>query len=430
VTAATGGPVAPGSLRIVVYPHTMEIGGSQLNAVELAAAVRDRGHEVLLYSPDGPLVDHARGLGLEHVRAAAAPFRPAPGITADLARLVAERRIDVLHGYEWPPALEAFGVRAARPGVAAVATVMSMAVPPFLPSSMPLVVGTQQLAAAARSTRPGPVHLIEPPVDTRANRPGATAGEFRAAHPVDAGTAQVVIVSRLAHEMKLEGILTAIRAVTVLARDRGVRLVVVGDGPAGPEVREAAAAANREAGRAVVLVTGELVDPRGAYDAADVCIGMGGSALRSLAFAKPLVVQGERGFFEVLTPETVDSFLEQGWFGVGSRGPAEATTHLADALAGLLDAPRRRAALGGFGRRLVEDRFSLDGAADRQIDIYRSAVRTNTGRIRTLAEGATAMRGVVGHKVRRRVRSIWGEVARDDFNARLAEEKVPPGTGR
>ena len=33
-------------MKVLVYPHTMEIGGSQLNAIEIAAAVRDRGHDV------------------------------------------------------------------------------------------------------------------------------------------------------------------------------------------------------------------------------------------------------------------------------------------------------------------------------------------------------------------------------------------------
>ncbi|MGY1694446.1 glycosyltransferase family 4 protein [Geodermatophilus sp. SYSU D00814] len=407
-------------LRVLVYPHTMEIGGSQLNALEIAAAVRDRGHEVLLYAPDGDLLSHAHDLGLEHVPAATAPFHPSPTVTADLARLVRDRGLDVLHGYEWPPALEAFAVRALRPHVAAVATVMSMAVPPFLPSSMPLVVGTQRLADQARRVRRGPVQLLEPPVDTQANRPGIAAAAFRAAYPVDPGTAQVVVVSRLAHELKLEGILTAVRAVAALTRHRAIRLVVVGDGPAAPEVQLAAEEANREAGRVVVLVTGQLDDPRGAYDAADVCLGMGGSALRALAFARPLVVQGERGFFELLTPETVGCFLEQGWYGVGNRTPERAAAHLTGVLASLLDDRPLRERLGAYGRELVTERFGLSRAADSQIELYLQAVEARAGRGRTVAEGARCTASVLGHKARRRVQRLRGDVARDDFNAKPA----------
>ena len=35
-------------MRVLVYPHSMEIGGSQLNAVELGGAVRDLGHDVVV----------------------------------------------------------------------------------------------------------------------------------------------------------------------------------------------------------------------------------------------------------------------------------------------------------------------------------------------------------------------------------------------
>ena len=45
----------------------MDIGGSQLNAIELAASVRDRGHDVLLVGRPGRLVDTVRRLGLEYV---------------------------------------------------------------------------------------------------------------------------------------------------------------------------------------------------------------------------------------------------------------------------------------------------------------------------------------------------------------------------
>ncbi|MGY1831485.1 glycosyltransferase [Geodermatophilus sp. SYSU D01180] len=407
-------------LRIVVYPHTMEVGGSQLNALQIAAAVRDLGHDVLLYAPDGDLLPRALAMGLEHVPSTTAPFHPSPTVTRDLARLVRARGIDVLHGYEWPPALEAVAVRALLPEVAAVATVMSMAVPPFLPSSMPLVVGTQRLADRAARTRRGPVRLIEPPVDTRADRPGVAAAEFRAAYPVPPGTAQVVVVGRLAHELKREGLLTAVRAVGTLARSRAVRLVVVGDGPAAEEVRAAAEVANRVAGREAVLLTGRLDDPRGAYDAADVCLGMGGSALRALAFAKPLVVQGERGFFELLTPDAVGPFLERGWYGVGDRTPEQAAEHLGAVLAALLDDPDRREVLGRYGRELVVGRFGLERAAEVQVEVYREALRTPAGRGRTLAEGLRSTAAVLGHKGRRRVQRLRGDVARDDFNAQPA----------
>ena len=71
-----------------------------------------------------------------------------------------------------------------------------------------------------------------------------------------------------------------------------------------------------------MVLIGALRDPRPAYAASDIVLGMGGSALRGLSFAKPLVMIGERGFARLFTPETVPEFLQNGMFGIG-QGDAE-----------------------------------------------------------------------------------------------------------
>src|ERR1700744_2010878 len=95
-------------MRIIVYPHAMEIGGSQLNAVQLAGAVRDRGHEVIVVAEPGPLVDVVRDLDLEHIPIPERRRRPSAEVAGLLTKRVEQRSVDIVHGYEWPPAVEAF----------------------------------------------------------------------------------------------------------------------------------------------------------------------------------------------------------------------------------------------------------------------------------------------------------------------------------
>ena len=45
---------------VLVYPHSMELGGSQLNALELAAAAQETGFRVAVYARDGALVDYVK----------------------------------------------------------------------------------------------------------------------------------------------------------------------------------------------------------------------------------------------------------------------------------------------------------------------------------------------------------------------------------
>jgi len=404
-------------VRILVYPHSMEVGGSQLNAVELAAAVRNRGHEVIVISEAGPLVGVVDRLGLERVPVdPRAARRPSPTIVRQLRGLARERRLDVLHGYEWPPGVEAF--LAARGEVAPVCTVMSMAVAPFLPRAMPLLVGTEEIRGAAVVARYRSVTLLEPPVDVVANAPSFPAGDFRAAHGLDPDLPLVVVVCRLVAELKLEGLLAACDAVGALAAvGTPVQLAIVGDGSARDQVAEAAGKANAQAGRRAVVLTGQLSDPRPAYAAADVMLGMGGSALRALAFAKPLIVQGERGFWSLLTPATQPVFLRQGWYGVGSDGRAAGAVRLAEILRPLLADPCTRTELGHLGRNLVVDRFSLQAAAALQEEVYAAAIADAARYGRSTVDTTRTLAGVARHKLGRKWQRWRGSAAADDFNA-------------
>ena len=160
-----------------------------------------------------------------------------------LSTIVRERRIEVIHGYEWPPALEAYLV-AQQHRVTAVATVMSMAVAPFIPRTMPLIVGTEQIAAAERMTGRSDTAVLEPPVDLLLNDveqqfPGRV---FPGAMGLAEGALTIVTVTRLAYEMKLEGLLAAIDAIDQLeSTGQDLQLVIVGDGPARREVETTAA---------------------------------------------------------------------------------------------------------------------------------------------------------------------------------------------
>lgn len=409
-------------MRIVVYPHLMTVGGSQLNAIELAAAVRDRGHEVTVFAAEaGPLGETVEQLGLPLVLAPRHKKRPSIPIARALRDLCRRDRIDIVHGYEWPPCLEGFYGPLLCDGVAVGCTVMSMSVAPFIPSSVPLIVGTEQIAAAARHARSGPVRVIEPPVDTESNNPGIDGRDFRARYGLD-DRPTIVLVSRLAMALKLEGLERAMRAVALLAPETGAQLVVVGDGPARSHLDGVAAQVNAATGANTVTLTGELADPRPAYAAGDILLGMGGSALRAMAFAKPLVVLGELGFALPLTPDTIDTFLWQGFYGLGDGD--QRPDGLADILRPLLADPARRAELGTFARGFVEQRFSLVAAGERQELLYREWLTEHRSRATLATEGTRAATQVLTHKVRQRLDRWRGREATEDFNAVAEIEKT------
>lgn len=409
-------------MRILVQPHDFALGGSQLNAVELAAAVRDRGHDVYLACRPGPITDLAASLGLELLDLPTIGRRPSPAIARALRRWASELGLDVLHGYEWPPGLETW--TASLGGSAApVTTVYSMDVAPFLPGGLDLVVGTAQIGARVTPHREGEIHVIEPPVDTRSNAPGTGGAELRRSLGIPDGELVISVVGRLVPELKLEGVLGAVASMALLPED-GPRatLLVVGDGSARDVVEGAADEVNAALGRAAVRVVGEMRDPRPAYDVADIALGMGGSALRALAFGTPLVVQGERGFWRTLTPESYRDFAWAGWYGVSDG--EDSSRALTRELGPLLADASLRQRLGGYGQDLVRRHYSLDAAATKMESVYGVAVDRSRRRMRHAPRAAA---GVFAYKARRTFARRFGVVAADDFNdvAGLASQRPP-----
>jgi glycosyltransferase involved in cell wall biosynthesis len=218
------------------------------------------------------------------------------------------------------------------------------------------------------------VTVLVPPIDTELNAPGVVDGAgFRRSLVLGPDDLLLVIVGRLARVLKLPGLLASIDGVVRLD-DRRVTLAIVGGGEAEEEVASRARAANAALGRPSVVLAGQMVDPRVAYDAADIVLGMGHSALRAMAFAKPVIVLGEAGFAVTLEPATLPMFAYDGIFGVGDGGDAAA--RISQALRALMDDPQLRTRLGDWGRSVVTRDFSMERAVDLLEETYATAVRT------------------------------------------------------
>lgn len=407
-------------MRILVYPHDLNMGGSQMNAIELAAAVRDLGHECVIYGRPGVLVDRVAELGLEFIPSPRPSHRPTPWIVTDLRKVARRRGIDVLHGYEWPPSLEAYLAASRLPGVGCLSTVMSMAVAPFLPRTMPLLVGTRQIAAHEKERGRLDVDVLEPPVDLAHNQTPSTTelGAFRKRWGLLDDRPIVVCVGRLAAELKAEGLLTAIEVARQLHGSSPFQLVLIGDGPARAQIQAAASAVNAFTGESTVVLTGEVADPRAAYAVADVALGMGGSALRSMAFGRPLIVQGEGGFFQTLEPSSLEAFRWQGWYGAG-EAPERGVPNLIAQLLPLITSRELRERLGRYSLQTVQE-YSLQRAAGRMVEWYEKAARDDTGRPRAARwrEGSRVAGRLLHFHAGQQVARITHRERLDDFNAK------------
>lgn len=371
--------------RLLVLLHHLELGGSQLNALDLARAMGSLGYEVHVaaFQRAGPMPM------IRLVAEAGLPFHLLPPLCSlsvrevtlaaqSITRLVRREGIRLIHAYEAPAGLISHLGGTGACGIPVVMTILGYSVPRWLPRRPPLLLGTREMVEETAPWWEGPVLLMEPPVDTeRDDMAVVDTRTFRAEYGLTEERPTAVIVTRLEPEMKLESVLRSISAMTHVD-DLGTRLVVVGEGPSFDLVAQAAGAVNDRVGRAAVVLTGGVADPRPAYAMGDVVIGMGGSALRGLAFSKPLIVTGVNGYSQVYSPETEAEFYGRGFFGNGRCGP----DLLPRQLRGLLSNRAERERLGAFGRETVRQGYDLRRAADLLDDLYRRVPRRISPRAR------------------------------------------------
>lgn len=378
-------------MKALVYPKNLDIGGSQLVAIDLAAAVHRLGHDVTIFARPGPLAQRAMDRGVRVIEESKLVSRAAslPSIHA-LHNVVARERPDVLHAYESRQCLHALFAARLGHAVSTVGSIMSFRVPWYLPTSLPLVIGaSRKIRDFERRWPPHQLTLLPPPVDTDEYRADLDPSGVVRDLSLDPGEPTICLVSRLEVPFKWEGIERAVSAVGLVAESCPVRFVIVGAGRALGRVRHMADDINSRTDRETVVVAGELLDPLPIYAAADVVIGSGLSVLRGMACSKAAIVLGREGFSEIVTPESIDRLSHRGFYGVGDgdRSP----DRLAKQLSELLDHPARRAELGRFARSVVCERFDLAITAKALISVYERVADMRLGRLNAALDASASM---------------------------------------
>jgi L-malate glycosyltransferase len=361
-------------MKILLFLHELALGGTTVNAIDLATRLRDRyGHQVVVFGTPGTAIDMVRNSGLEFVAAPHATMHPSLARVNALRQLIQSVRPDLVYVWETWAMTDAYLATHLWPRIPLLLTDMQMFVGRLIPRHVQTTFGTPSLVAQAQRSGVKNVALMLPPVDLELNNPHAVNARLaRERLGIADHEIALVIVSRLAQSMKSEGLRHAIDAVGMLGDRIPLRLAIVGDGAARQSLEARAAEVNTALGRRAVVLRGAMIDPRAAYAAADIVIGMGSSALRGMAFGKPVIVVGENGFAKVMEPETADEFYYEGMFGNG-RGTGCAD--LQSAIQRLASSVSLRDVLSRFSLEFVRDRFSLEIVGKHLEQIIQGAVR-------------------------------------------------------
>src|SRR5581483_4155704 len=301
--------------RVVMHLEGLPIGGGTITAIELGGVLHaDLGWDVVVCAAPGPATAMLEERGHRYAPAPAGAGGTGAARVRALVEVCARESPALVHAWDWRAIHTAHVGPWLVRGTPVLGTITEMQVPPGLPAGTHVKAVTEDLSR--QNADPARVHVLDPPVNDVLDDPAVVDDRaFRTEHFSPVRAVHIVVVSRLARAMKAEGIHQAIDAVALLPEHLAAELVIVGDGDAEDDLRHAAAAAEARAGRALVRFAGPMLDPRAAYKAADIVVGMGTSAARALAFGRPVVVVGEGGFCRTFAPGTAAQLIGAGFYG-------------------------------------------------------------------------------------------------------------------
>lgn len=137
-------------MKIVTFAHRLEVGGTQVNAIDLAAGLRDmHGCDVVFFATPGPLASIVQAKGLRFVPAPDAYIHPSPARMRALRDLVRAEKPDVIHSWDWWQCLDAYYSVHLPWRVPMLTTDMMMTLTRVLPKQVPTTFGTPEMVDIA-----------------------------------------------------------------------------------------------------------------------------------------------------------------------------------------------------------------------------------------------------------------------------------------
>jgi glycosyltransferase involved in cell wall biosynthesis len=373
-------------IRVAYFAPLLTTGGTQRHLQQvllLLDASRFRA-QVHTLRPGGDVETELRDVGVRVTPLAVGSRLMSPRALASMvatARALRRDGVQVVHGYQWRPALVG-SIVARLAGVPLVlASKRSLTGEHEQARRAWRVIGrrvdTIVVNAEALRTE-GEAHgmrgrweLIPSGVDVDRFDGGTTAAEAKAALGLDPARPVVGTVGRLeerkGHDQFLHG------AHEMLVRANGMRpqILIVGDGP----LRERLTAQAADLGMAdSVRFTGAVTDVRLPLAAMDVFVlpsnaeGMSNALLEAMAARRPVVATAVGGTCEVLDGD-----------GSGTLVPPGDPQALASAVMALLADPARAERVGETARRRVIERFSARAMVARLESLYEDRLAARGG---------------------------------------------------
>jgi polysaccharide pyruvyl transferase CsaB len=302
-------------MKILLASMRMDIGGAETHVLELAKALKDRGHTVVVISEGGIFVPTLVSYGIEHIIAPLSSKKPTDIIKSYiiLQNSIKEMQFDIVHSHARIPNfiinILRFKYRFGFVSTLHFAFTKNKIVEKFT------VWGQKNLTVSDDLRR----HLIKNSsiksrdITTTVN--GISKELFSAENRdenlltelnLKKDSKKIVCVCRLETGNCDSAYLLIEKAVEINKKLSNVQIVIVGDGNAFNDILTKSIEVNKLTKENTVILTGGRSDVNKILLFADVVVGISRVALEAMAAGKITVLTGSYGHFGILTEKDFD----------------------------------------------------------------------------------------------------------------------------
>lgn len=353
----------------------LDIGGAETHIVELSKELKDRGHEVVIVSNGGVYVPEAEAAGIRHY---AAPLNRRSGPAMAQARkilrqVIRRERPDIVHAHARIPAFLCGTLRGRFAFVTSCHGVYQVSGALKLLSNW----GEHTLAVSEDirdylmeqyGIPAEQITLTINGIDTEKFSPQVSGEAIRREFALG-GDKVVGHVSRLDRASSHTARQLIALAPRLTQAVPGLRILIAGGGDVYEELSAQAQGVNQALGRDCLVLTGPRTDVNEIAAACDLFVGVSRAALEAMAAGKPAVLSGAQGHTGLFTPELLEKAVDTNF--CCRTDPVSTEEQLLEAVVSALALPpERRAALGAFGRRVVQERYSVSRMAQDALSVY------------------------------------------------------------
>ena len=367
--------------KVLMALMGMEIGGAETHVLELCKALKRRGLDVFVVSNGGVYEEELIRHGIKHFKLPLHNKNPKNLITSyfSLKKIILENNIGLVHAHARIPAFLC-GLLQRRLHFRFVTTAHAhfrntfayRVLTNFGEASLAVAQDIKENLVKNYKMSEDNVFLTINGIDSEKFSPEVIdATRIFREFEIPWYFKKIVNICRMDKDMTHAAHRLIELAPQIYQKNQNTRIIIVGGGNDYEAVAEKARNVNEMLGVRHVIVTGTRTDIPRFLAAADIFVGVSRSVLEAMACAKPAILAGGQGYLGVFNENVLESAINTNFT---CRGHEEVTIeNLRQDLFNLLDAsPEKLEELGNFGKKIIDENYSIDKMTDAAITLYDS----------------------------------------------------------